>query len=171
MSLQILLNPIRDLLDQQLRCILNTGLISAKVVNANSRFSNGYIQLLFDRNDQKYHTPKIFDTKDTSQNMIRIYMLEDHKLLLDVCSRTYEIDKIETFWLPNVQTKYELGQLRQVEGSIVHINDMNQDFVLAWGSWIPLKLLKPKMIYQSDFRKAIAFHDIEDLVKAIYNNW
>lgn len=61
MSLQILLNPIRDLLDQQLRGILNTGLISAKVINATSHYSNGYIQLLFDHDDQKYHTPKIFD--------------------------------------------------------------------------------------------------------------
>ena len=169
MSHFYLLEPICKLLTQELCGILNTGLIYSNVIKSNSKQSANYIKLIFDRNNQKYHTPKIFDATNTSQNMIRIYMLEEHKLLLDICSKAYEIDKIETFWLPNVRTKQDLFTLQQIEGATCHVVDANQDYVFAWGSWILLKLLKPKIIYQSDFRKIIEFRSIEELVDIIFN--
>lgn len=169
MSHFYLLEPICKQLTQELCGILNAGLIYSNVIKSNSKQSTNYIKLIFDRNNQKYHTPKIFDAINSCQNMIRIYMLEEHKLLLDICSKVYEIDKIETFWLPNVRTKRDLFTLQQIEGAICHVVDANQDFVLAWGSWIPLKLLKPKTIYQSDFRKIVEFHSIEELTDIIFN--
>lgn len=166
---ELMLDKLCDDLNIELSGFLNTGLDTAKIIRSKDKHSADYVLLIFERNDQKYHTPKIF-TKP-NQDMIRIYKLDHKRFLIDVCSKSYEIDHIETFWLPNVRTKSELFRLNQKEGAICHIIDANQDVVFAWGSWIPLNLLKPKMIYQSDFRQVIECYNSEEIIKRIYNNW
>lgn len=167
---ELTLEALYEGLRTKLSGFLNTGLVYCNIIKSNAKHSADYIKLIFERDDKKYHTPKIFTSSDPSQNMIRIYKLSSDRFLIDVCSRTYEIDNIKTFWVPNVRTKHDLYQLRQVEGSICHVIDANQDYVFAWGSWIPLNLLKPKKIYQSDIRRIIEFHTIEDLADVIFNN-
>lgn len=166
---ELTLDKLCDDLATELSGFLNTGLVYCKIIKSNAKCSADYIKLIFERNDQKYHTPKIF-TKP-NQDMIRIYKLDHGHFLIDVCSKSYEIDHIDTYHVSNVKTKSGLYYQLQNEGAICHVIDSNQDYVFAWGSWIPLNLLKPKMIYQSDFRQVIEYYDSEEIISRIYNNW
>lgn len=166
---ELMLDKLCDDLSIELSGFLNTGLDTAKIVHSKDKHLADYVLLIFERNDQEYHTPKIF-TK-SNQDMIRIYKLDHGHFLIDVCSKSYEIDHIDTYHASNVKTKSDLYHQTQNEGAVCHVIDANQDYVFARGSWIPLNQLKPKMIYQSNFRQVIECYDSEEIINRIYNNW